>query len=81
MSAGTALLVLTLYKYVRTRRLVMSSARRGGWWASDGTKDTTQQDTRTSRTIESSDVTSNLRRSIYDKALIARFTVGFVVLA
>ncbi|KAH8596385.1 hypothetical protein B0O99DRAFT_593705 [Bisporella sp. PMI_857] len=77
MSIGSILLVLILYKYMKTRRLVMGYAKRSAWWASD------------SETLQSQDVegtaqsgaTSQIRRSIYDRALLTRFTIGFLILA
>jgi hypothetical protein len=80
MSAGTILLILILYKYMKTRRLVMGSAHRGGWWASGGSK-RRQRDIGAEGTIESEITASTGRSSIYDRALVARFTIGFVILA
>jgi hypothetical protein len=81
MSAGTVLLMLILYKYMKTRRLVMGSAHRGGWWASGGSKERRQRDIGAEGTIESGITASTGRSSIYDRALVARFTIGFIILA
>jgi hypothetical protein len=77
---GGILLILILYKYVKTRRLVAGYSISGGWWASGskdsrGTRDLSQQ-----ATVES-EVTFNTRSSIYDRALLVRFSIGFVILA
>ncbi|KAN0108479.1 hypothetical protein V8E51_008221 [Hyaloscypha variabilis] len=83
LSVGGILLVLILYKYVKTRRLVAGYGRRGRWWASSGSsKDRSRatQDFSQQGTIESG-VASNTRRSIYDRALLIRFSIGFMILA
>jgi hypothetical protein len=80
---GGVLLVLILYKYVKTRRLVAGYSRRGRWWASsDASKDRSQatRDFSQQATVESG-VTSSTRRSIYDRALLVRFSIGFIILA
>ena len=81
---GGVLLILILYKYVKTRRLVAGGyAKRGHWWASSGTSRDRSQDTRdfnAQGTVESG-VTSNSSRSIYDRALLIRFSIGFMILA
>ncbi|CZR61688.1 uncharacterized protein PAC_11585 [Phialocephala subalpina] len=75
------LLVFILYKYMKTRRLLAGAGRRGGWWASGGSKERSRnRDIGAEGTIESG-VTSNTQRSIYDRALVTRFTIGFVILA
>jgi hypothetical protein len=80
LSMGSILLVLILYKYMKTRRLVSGYSKRGRWWASD---DRSQQDIGANYTADTmtSGVTSSTRRSIYDKALMTRFTLGFVIMA
>ncbi len=78
LSVGSILLILILYKYVKSRRLVAGYSRRGHWWASgesSGQRDFSQQGTM------DSGVVSNTRRSIYDRALLIRFSIGFVILA
>jgi hypothetical protein len=77
---GSILLLLILYKYMKTRRLVAGYGKRGRWWASD---DRSQRDVGADYTADTvaSGVTSSTRRSIYDKALITRFTLGFVIMA
>ncbi|KAG4434667.1 hypothetical protein IFR05_009842 [Cadophora sp. M221] len=84
LSFGSVLLVLILYKYMKTRRLVAGhSQRRGRWWASDGSKSRTDDSGYAPGTIETgvSGTVSSTRRSIYDRALVTRFTIGFVILA
>lgn len=77
---GSLLLALILYKYIKTRRLVSGYAKRGKWWASD---DRSQRDVGADNTAETVTTgnTTNSRRSIYDKALVTRFTLGFVIMA
>ena len=82
LTVGAILLVLILYKYVKTRRLVMGHSRRGRWWGSNS-KDQSSQGTRDysqNETVESG-VATNTKRSIYDRALLTRFSIGFVILA
>ncbi|KUJ11882.1 uncharacterized protein LY89DRAFT_738523 [Mollisia scopiformis] len=87
LSMGSVLLVLILYKYMKTRRLVSGYSRRGKWWASGSSKDRSdnrsgnrsENDVGTRYTAETA--VTNTRRSIYDRALITRFTIGFVILA
>ncbi|CZR59817.1 uncharacterized protein PAC_09711 [Phialocephala subalpina] len=84
LSMGSILLILILYKYMKTRRLVSGYSRRGRWWASGSSKDRSENrsgnDIGAGYTAESG-VTSSTRRSIYDRALVTRFTIGFVILA
>jgi hypothetical protein len=79
MLAGTACLILTLYKYIKTRRLVAGSRERGGWWASGSSKGQRAPNVSTEGTANSSS-TDESRGSIYDRALITRFTIGFCIL-
>ncbi|KAF4626181.1 hypothetical protein G7Y89_g11983 [Cudoniella acicularis] len=80
MAIGTVLLILILYKYMKTRRLVAgSNQQRGRWWASGSSKERSQNDIGTNGTMESG-IGSNTRRSIYDRALVTRFTIGFGIL-
>jgi hypothetical protein len=84
LSMGGVLLILILYKYVKTRRLVAGYSRRGRWWGSssetsnDRSRATTDFSQQT--TVESG-VTSSAKRSIYDRALLIRFSIGFTILA
>ncbi len=80
LSMGSILLILILYKYMKTRRLVSGYGKRGRWWASDSRS---QRDVGADYTAETaaSGMTSSTRRSIYDKALIIRFTLAFVIMA
>ena len=79
---GSVLLVFILYKYMKTRRLVAGSGRVGKWWASGGSKQSSNpsQGGGASGTAASG-TASSTRGSIYDRALVTRFTIGFVVLA
>jgi hypothetical protein len=82
MSVGGVLLIFILYKYIKTRRLVAGYAKRGGWWASGSSKERAERQARefgAEGTVES-EVTSSTRGSIYDRALVVRFTIGFVIL-
>lgn len=80
MLVGSILLIFILYKYMKTRRLVAGYANRGGWWASAGSKERRNRDIGADGTAESG-VTANTSRSIYDRVLVTRFSIGFVVLA
>jgi len=79
MSVGGILLIFILYKYIKTRRLVAGYAKRGGWWASGGSQERQAREFGAEGTMES-EGTSSTRRSIYDRALVVRFTIGFVIL-
>jgi hypothetical protein len=80
LAIGSVLLILILYKYMKTRRLLTGPGRRG-WWASGGSKERSRDEfIGTERTIESG-VTSVTKRTSYDRALVTRFTIGFVILA
>lgn len=63
----------------------MGKAGRGGWWASRSSPhEHSSQDLGSETgngTLSVSEGTVNTRKSIYDRALITRFTVGFVILA
>lgn len=58
----------------------MGYAKRGGWWASGGISDGSVTE-RTAPSTQQSGITSDTRRSIYDRALVTRFSIGFVILA
>ncbi|KAE8448058.1 hypothetical protein EG329_009823 [Mollisiaceae sp. DMI_Dod_QoI] len=82
LSLGSILLILILYKYIKTRRLVAEYSR-GSWWASESSKDGSEN---RSEYIGASHgagsaVTSSVRGSIYDRVLVTRFTIGFIILA
>ena len=72
---GSALLALILYKYMKTRRILTGNEHRGGWWASKDSR------SNNSGTVESGVTITESQRSIYDRALVTRFTIGFVILA
>lgn len=88
LSMGSVLLILILKKYMKTRQLVEGYSRRGRWWDSGSSKDRSENrsgnlseiDVVTRYTAETG-VTPSTRRSIYDRALLTRFTIGFVILA
>lgn len=81
LTAGSVLLVLILFKYMKTRRLTVRNAERSPWWASNQSKSISQS-TGTNATNETDDTElSSKRQSIYDRALVTRFTIGFVLLA
>ncbi|RFU35838.1 hypothetical protein B7463_g477, partial [Scytalidium lignicola] len=76
---GSILLVLILYKYLCTRRLLARNVKRSGWWAPMGSKGRDNRDVGADGTVTSS-VPSSTQIRIYDHALVTRFTIGFVVL-
>lgn len=65
---------------MKTRRLATGQAKRGAWWASGASKEIRSQDVGLGGTVKSG-VTLGIQRSIYDRALVIRFTVGFIILA
>lgn len=77
LTSGSFLLVLILYKYMKTRRLAAGGSRRGRWWASEQSKSQGSQDIGSHYTRATGNLTT--RSSIYDRALITRFSIGFVV--
>ncbi|APA11922.1 hypothetical protein sscle_08g066920 [Sclerotinia sclerotiorum 1980 UF-70] len=80
LSIGSILMILILYKYIKTRRLLFAHDKRNGWWGSSGAA--TATDTTGTCTVNGSgnDNCKASRRSLYDRALITRFTIGFVIL-
>ncbi|CAL3967470.1 unnamed protein product [Diplocarpon coronariae] len=84
LSIGSILLILILYKYMKTRRLVAGhSHQRGRWWASEKSNSRSGIDSHATGPADSgvTGVNSIVRKSIYDRALIIRFTIGFVVIS
>ena len=79
LSMGSVLLILILYKYMKTRRLATGGSRRGAWWASRDSKSQQSRDVGSNYTPGTANLST--RSSIYDRALITRFSIGFVVLA
>jgi hypothetical protein len=121
---GSIFLALTLYRYIRTRRLIAEWEERGAWWASDsartegtrtpafdgtgaqqpedgtgvqpqeaGTKDNQtsvvinyqtpdieNEGNRTSGIARNPSPLLSKRKSIYDRNLITRFSIGFAIL-
>lgn len=92
LSVGSVLMVLILYKYIRTRRLLFAHETRNGWWRSSGTATATNTTGTGKVNGSGSGIGSGIgsgsgndnyistRRSLYDRALITRFTIGFVIL-
>ncbi|CAD6444337.1 9c1bf90e-de70-4607-976d-dff0b9741d74 [Sclerotinia trifoliorum] len=82
LSIGSILMILILYKYIKTRRLLFAHDKRNGWWGSSGAA--TATDTTGTCAVNGSGITNDnskaSRRSLYDRALITRFTIGFVIL-
>lgn len=81
MLAGVVLMILTLLKYIKTRRLVMGSGHRAGWWASGGSKE--RRVPATIANVSQSGVTtssSGVRNALYDRSLIIRFCIGFTIM-
>lgn len=78
---GSILLILILYQYIKTRRLIAETCNRGSWWGPGESE----------LAIDPGKVSGNYGRvssfkiwsrkeSIYDRALITRFTIGFVIM-
>lgn len=83
MLAGVVLMILTLFKYIKTRRLVMGSGQRGGWWASGGSKERRAPTLSVNANVSQSGVTttsSGVRNALYDRSLIIRFCIGFTIM-
>jgi hypothetical protein len=70
---GGILIILILYKYIQTRKQVASSIKAVFWRSS--------RDTRTESGSNPTVVSSTSEQSIYDHALIVRFSMGFTFLA
>ena len=79
LMTGSVLLILTLVRYVKTRRLAAGGSRRGRWWASDSAKSQASQDIGSHYTRGTENLST--RSSIYDRALLIRFTIGFSVMS
>ncbi|RDW92421.1 hypothetical protein BP5796_01815 [Coleophoma crateriformis] len=86
LTAGGVLLVMILFKYIKTRRLTMKHSYRSPWWASHNSKSVSSstgmdasETNATFGTTESEAISA--RQSTYDRALVTRFTIGFVILA
>jgi hypothetical protein len=80
-TVGTVVQILTLYKYMKTRRLLAGQARRGRWWAPGSIERSNIDigtDTTTSR---GSHVLASAEQAVYDRALVIRFSIGFFFLA
>ncbi|ESZ91386.1 hypothetical protein SBOR_8238 [Sclerotinia borealis F-4128] len=86
LSLGSILMVLILYKYIKTRRLLFAHEKRNGWWGSSSiatVTDTTGTGTGNGNGTGNGTGNGNqisTRQSLYDRALITRFTIGFVIL-
>lgn len=81
LGMGSILLILILYQYIKTRRLIAETCNRGSWWGPGESE----------LAIDPGKVSGNYGRvssfkiwsrkeSIYDRALITRFTIGFVIM-
>ncbi|SZF06291.1 unnamed protein product [Blumeria hordei] len=80
LTLGSVLLVLILYKYMKTRRLLAECNGRGEWWATIDADDLMYRTSTTDSNSSSvSAKISSKKKSIYDRALVTRFTIGFVV--
>ncbi|KAH8821638.1 hypothetical protein F5884DRAFT_850857 [Xylogone sp. PMI_703] len=77
---GSILLILILYKYILTRRLLARNIKRSRWWDPTVPKKGNNRDAVTNGTTRSSGL-SSAQIQIYDRALVTRFTIGFLVLA
>lgn len=73
-------MVLILYKYIKTRRLLFAHEKRNNWWGSSGTGTATDTTGTATGTGTGNNNEISTRRSLYDRALITRFTIGFVIL-
>ena len=80
-TVGTIVQILTLYKYMKTRRLLAGRARRGGWWVS-GSRERSFVDIGTETvTSEGSHIVASAEQALYDRALVIRFSIAFFFLA
>ncbi|KAB8294840.1 hypothetical protein EYC80_006801 [Monilinia laxa] len=88
LSIGSILMVLILYKYIKTRRLLFEHEKRNGWWGSSGTATASDMIATGHGNANASGSVNDIGngnhtstgRSLYDRALITRFTIGFVIL-
>ncbi|EPQ61896.1 hypothetical protein BGT96224_4631, partial [Blumeria graminis f. sp. tritici 96224] len=81
LTLGSVLLVLILFKYIKTRRLLAECNGRGEWWATIDADDLMYRTSTTDSNSSSvSAKISSKKKSIYDRALVTRFTIGFVVM-
>ncbi|KAL3424019.1 glycoside hydrolase [Phlyctema vagabunda] len=79
LTAGGILLAMILYKYIKTRRLTIRHTGHSHWWASCNSKDRSTQPT-TGDALEALESPTS-HPSVYDRALIIRFSIGFILLA
>ncbi|KIM98609.1 hypothetical protein OIDMADRAFT_128758 [Oidiodendron maius Zn] len=80
-TVGTIVQILTLYKYMKTRRLLAGRARRGGWWVS-GSRERSFVDIGTETvTSQGSHIVASAEQAVYDRALVIRFSIAFFFLA
>ncbi|QSZ36485.1 hypothetical protein DSL72_006365 [Monilinia vaccinii-corymbosi] len=82
LSIGTILMILILYKYIKTRRLLYAHEKRNEWWGPSATDTTVtgHGDVNDSMNGTGNGTHTSKRRSLYDRALITRFTIGFIIL-
>ncbi|KAI6248011.1 hypothetical protein HI914_03418 [Erysiphe necator] len=80
LSLGSVLLILILYKYIRTRKVASGYDIKDDWWTSNESDDLSDKE----NIIESYGKVSykiwDRKRFTYNKALVTRFTVGFVMM-
>lgn len=79
-SVGSTLLVLILFKYIRTQRVTARHMRRSGWWQPGSEHSQQPSSLESGSNMESSNASSG-RSSRYDRALITRFSIAFILLA
>ncbi|CAG8972477.1 hypothetical protein HYALB_00001167 [Hymenoscyphus albidus] len=77
---GAILMFLTLFKYIKTRRLVLQSGGRGGWWASGGSKERRAPALNTEESQIGVTTSDGTRDALYDRSLIIRFCIGFTIM-
>ncbi|RKF79329.1 putative glycoside hydrolase [Golovinomyces cichoracearum] len=81
LTFGSILLVLILFKYIKTRRLVAECYMDDDWWGPSENELLTDRDSKIENYGKVSSKLWSRKRSIYDRALITRFTIGFVIMA
>ncbi|KAI1006028.1 hypothetical protein K3495_g2192 [Podosphaera aphanis] len=92
LSLGSILTALVLFKYIRTRRLIAGHTSRGDWWGPSEIDSLSYNDDFSEGSINDSSsikegsifrskIFNRMRHSIYDRALITRFTICFVIMA
>ncbi|RKF65468.1 putative glycoside hydrolase [Erysiphe neolycopersici] len=80
LSMGSILLILILYKYMETRKLASEHDIQDDDWWTQGTSDLSEKETIIGSYGKISHRLWNRKRYKYDKALVTRFTIGFVIM-